>query len=215
MYTMPIAQDAHIALESFTLAGKRHASIRHSVTSARRASMTVIPYSTSRRAELEAISADWLSHKRGGELGFTLGRFDPELIARCHCRIAIDTDDRAVGFVTWRPYDDGHGRVLDMMRRRHDAPNPTMDLLIAESLTEFAASGGVTASLGAVPRSFGHWSERIYPTETLRRYKNKFVPDWKPLHLVVPSHRALPGGFRALANAYCPGALLRAARRNA
>ena len=38
------------------------------------------------------------------------------------CRVALDTANRVVGFVTWRSFDDGHGRVLDLMRRLPDAP---------------------------------------------------------------------------------------------
>ncbi len=215
MYSLPIADDARIGLASFSLAGKRMASIRHSVTSARRAGLEVVPYSPAVAAGVERVSAEWLAQKRGGELGFTLGKFDPVAVANVECRVAVDGTGRVAGFITWRRYDDGHARVLDIMRRAGDAPNPTMDLLLGESLLEFAAAGIEVASLGAVPRSHGRTSERIYPTISLRKYKEKFAPTWVPLSLIAPSRSRLPGALCAVANAYCPGGLGRAVTRNA
>src|SRR3954451_3633091 len=43
MHLRPIADDAVVELAEFSLAGKKRASIRHSVTSARRAGLTVEP----------------------------------------------------------------------------------------------------------------------------------------------------------------------------
>lgn len=210
-----IADDACIDLSSFSLAGKRMANLRHSVSSARRAGLRVVPYSPTLAEGLGRISREWLATKRGGELGFTLGRFDPEAMTTVACRVCVDADERVVGFVTWRPFADGASRVLDLMRRANDAPNPTMDLLIADSLAEFAATGIETASLAAVPVSRGRLAERVYPTESLRRYKEKFAPSWRSLWLATPSMLSTPRALAAVAAAYCPGGLVRALRRNA
>jgi lysylphosphatidylglycerol synthetase-like protein (DUF2156 family) len=214
MHATPIADDALVALPDFSLAGKRRAGIRHSVSSAARAGLRVVPYTPDRYAELARVSEGWLRTKRGGELGFTLGTFDAAHLRRTECRVAVDADDAVVGFVTWRRFDDGRGRVLDLMRRTADAPNPTMDLLVATSLIEYAASGVAVASLGSVPRSHGAVGEHFYAAGSLRRYKDKFAPAWMPMWLVVPSARRFPSALRALATAYCPHGLLRAIRRN-
>jgi phosphatidylglycerol lysyltransferase len=215
LHTTRVADEAVVDLRAFTLDGKRMASIRHSVTSARRAELRVVPYAPEHRLPLARISDDWLATKRGGEMGFTLGRFDPDALTRVDCRVCVDADERPVGFVTWRPFAAGRSRVLDLMRRASDAPNPTMDLLIADGLLEFAAAGCDTASLSAVPLSHGRVAERLYPTSSLRRYKDKFAPTWEPLWLVVPSARALPRALGAVARAFCPDGPLRAMRRNA
>ncbi len=204
-----------IDLAAFSLSGKRMASIRHSVTSARRAGLRIVPWTDEVADGVSAVSAVWLRTKRGGEMGFTLGRFDPACSRVVECRVAVDGTGAVVGFVTWRCFDDGHGRVLDIMRRTSTSPNPTMDLLVGQSLLDYAAAGIETASLGAVPLGHGALAERLYPTASLRRYKEKFAPTWEPLWLVAPSRRRLPGAVRAVAIAYCPGGLLRAMRRNA
>jgi phosphatidylglycerol lysyltransferase len=210
-----IAEDARIDLGNFSLAGKRMANVRHSVASARRSGLRVVPFSADLTEGLARISTEWLGTKRGGEMGFTLGRFDPDRVAEVDCRVCLDADDRPVGFVTWRPFADGTGRVLDLMRRAGDAPNPTMDLLIADGLLEFAISGVETASLSAVPLSRGRLAERVYPTVTLRRYKEKFGPTWEPMWLVAPSAFSTLSALAAAARAFCSDGLIRAARANA
>jgi phosphatidylglycerol lysyltransferase len=214
LVSRPVAEDAVIELKDFSLAGKRRANIRHSVTSARRAGLRVVPWSADLEDQAAAVSGAWLSGKRGGEMGFTLGRFDAAAMASCETRVVLDEGGLVVALATWHTYDDGRGRVLDLMRRAPDAPNPSMDLLIAESLLEFSAAGVERASLGAVPLSRGSFAERIYPTRSLRRYKDKFAPTWEMHHLVGPSRMLLPAAFMALGRAYCPGGLVRGLRRN-
>jgi phosphatidylglycerol lysyltransferase len=214
MVAIEIAHDTRIELADFSLAGKRRANIRHSVSSARRAGLRMVPWSAEVASGVGAVSAAWLSTKRGGEMGFTLGRFSTDTLDASTCRVALDAEGRVVGFVTWRSFDDGRGRVLDLMRRVPDAPNPTIDFLIAESLLEFAGAGVEIASLAAVPVARGRLAEHVYPTATLRRYKEKFAPTWQPLYLIAPSRPRLVGALRAIASAYCPGGLRRAIRRN-
>ncbi|HEX4540823.1 MAG TPA: DUF2156 domain-containing protein [Acidimicrobiales bacterium] len=207
MYAMPIAEDAVIDLTSFSLKGKRMANIRHSVSAAKRAGLTVAPWSPELAEGVAEVSKAWLGTKHGGEMGFTLGRFDPEEISSTDCRVAVNSSGKAVGFVTWHHHDGGRGRVLDIMRRSPDAPNPTIDLLIAESLLGFAEAGLREGSLACVPLSRGKMAERLYPTASLRRYKDKFNPAWEPRWLVVPTRRQLPGGLAAVARSYVPGGL--------
>ena len=214
-YTLRIADDPGVDLAEFSLDGPRMSSLRHSINSARRSGLRVVPWSNALEPEVTRVSEDWLRTKRGGEMGFTLGRFDlvdPESV---DCRAAVDSRGNVVGFTTWRRYQNGRGRVLDIMRRSRGAPNPTMDLLIGESLLEFAAAGVRHASLGPVPLSHGPLGERVYPTVSLRRYKEKFAPTWQPLWLVSPSRLLLPAALRAIAHAYCPDGMVNAVRRNA
>jgi phosphatidylglycerol lysyltransferase len=214
MHCEPSAEDAIIHLDRFSMAGSRRASIRHSVASARRAGLVVESYGPQHAAGCAAVSQAWLATKRGGEMGFTLGRFDSVGASADDCRVAVDGDGRVVAFVTWHRFNDDRARVLDLMRRHPDAPNPAMDLLIGDSLAKFAAEGVELASLGSVPLSHGKLAERIYPTRSLRRFKDKFAPDWQPRYLAVPSRAWAPTAIVAVARAYSTGGLCRALRRN-
>ena len=215
MHCTPIAEDPIVVLDEFDLAGKRRASIRHSVAAAIRAGLIVKPYTAQLANGVGTVSAAWLRTKRGGEMGFTLGRWDPDDVASVDSWVALDADERVVGFVTWRRFDDGGARVLDLMRRHPDAPNPTMDFLIAESLAAFASTDVRRASLGSVPLSHGHLAERVYATRSLRRFKDKFAPEWRTHHLVAPSSWASAAAGLAVCRAYSPEGLLKALHRNA
>jgi phosphatidylglycerol lysyltransferase len=215
MHRIAVAEEPLINLDTFTLAGKAMASVRHSVAAARRGGLTVAAWSPSLGQGMAEVSAAWLATKRGGEMGFTLGAFDPRTMHNTNAQVAVDGDGRVVGFVTWHSYDRGQARVLDLMRRLPDAPNPTMDLLIASSLETFASTGVKQVSLAAVPFSQGPLAERVYPSMSLRRYKQKFGPQWATRWLVVPRRRDLPWALRAVARAYCPRGLRSAFRRNA
>jgi phosphatidylglycerol lysyltransferase len=208
------ADDPLIDLTTFSLAGKRLASIRHSVASARRGALTVEPFSTVHAKGCATVSASWLATKRGGELGFTLGRFDPAANSEADRRVVVDRHGDVVAFVTWHRFDGGRARVLDLMRRSPDAPNPAMDLAIADSLIGFAESGVDYASLGCVPVSHGRIAERIYATRPLHRYKHKFDPVWQPRYLAAPRHASEARVMLAIARAYCPAGVWAALRRN-
>jgi phosphatidylglycerol lysyltransferase len=214
LHVVPIAEDPILELADLTWCGSRRASIRHSIATARRMGLTVLPYQSDVEQAALDVSACWLATKRGGEMSFTLGGMELACRPQTDCRIAVDGDGRVVGVATWHHFDDGRARVLDVMRRLPDAPNPTMDLLVAASLEEFAAAGVVRVSLGSVPLSHGSIAEHLYPTVSLRRFKDKFAPRWEPRFLVAPSRRRLPAALLALGRAYCPDGPARAFRRN-
>lgn len=214
MHVTPVANDARVSLDDFTLTGKRMSKVRHAITSAERSGLRIEPYRHDLAEHVTSVSDAWLTTKHGGELQLTLGRLDTERLDSSMCRVAIDESDCVVGFVTWRVYAGGRARVLDLMRRRPDAPNPTMDALIGRCLTEFRDMGLEEASLNAVPLPQGPIAESLYPTASLRSYKHKFNPHWVPQWMATPSGtRRFPASL-AVARAYCPDGVTRALLAN-
>lgn len=213
-----IADEAIIDLPAFSLAGSRRANLRHSTTSARRAGLTVLPYEEWQAPQLVQISDEWLRTKRGGELGFTLSRHrDVAEQLADHATdvwVSVDSGGTVQAWCTWRHYLGGTGRVVDIMRRRINAPNPAMDALLATVLETYRDAGLAEASLASVPQDHGAMADRIYPSRSLRAYKQKFDPRWEPRWLAVPSAWHRPFALAAVGSAYCPGGLRRAARRN-
>lgn len=218
MHVAETADEAILDLPLFSLSGSRRANLRHSTTSARRSGLRVMRYEDAYSAQIADISEQWLRTKRGGELGFTLSRHQDvaQQLAdgMADLWISVDRDDIVQAWCTWRPYLDGSGRVLDVMRRRVDAPNPATDALLATVLENYRDAGLLQASLASVPRSHGELGERIFPARSLRAYKNKFDPTWSTRWLAIPSRRQELPAFAAIATAYCPGGLRRAAFRN-
>jgi lysylphosphatidylglycerol synthetase-like protein (DUF2156 family) len=216
-----IAEDSLLDLPGLSPSGKARAKVRHAVSRAERGGVSVERYSPDRRAperdeELHAISEAWLAGKTGPEMGFTLGRFDPDRLHEQLTYIAL-VDDEAVAFVTWLPYLDGRGAVLDLMRRGPDAPPGTMEALIWRGAEHLASEGFTEAGLGGVPlasttaregsieRTFGFLYENagsVYDARGLFAFKMKFAPRVEPLYLLYPSAADLPRIGVAVARVY-------------
>ncbi len=218
MAVQPIADEAIVDLVNFSLAGAPRAGVRHAVASARRAGLAVVPYASWLDDGIAEVSRAWLATKRGGEFGFTLSRHRdvPAQVATgtTDLQAVVDGEGVVQGWCTWRHYRAGGARVLDIMRRRPGAPNPAMDFLIASALESYRDDGVATASLASVPRGHGGVAERIYPTRTLRAYKQKFAPLWEQRWLAVPAGWQEPFALAAVARAYCPEGMRRAVRHN-
>ncbi len=236
--SIQIGVEATLAVASFSTAGKRRSNIRHSVSRARREQVEVLAYehtarSARRTAQLAEVSAQWLRTKGGPELGFTLGRFDPDRLDDQEVYVAVRAlgtpEEEVVAFVTWLPFADGDHAVLDLMRRAPDCPPGVMELLIVDSLAHFATRGRSGASLGGVPLArdpaaaqpapddraqrmlgwlYDHGGE-VYDARGLFRFKDKFDPQWEPMWLAYPSRASLPKIAVAAARAFLPPHVVR------
>ena len=213
-----LADEAVVDLAAFSLAGSARANLRHSVTSARRAGLTIAAYEPCFAEQIAEVSREWLRTKRGGELGFTLSRLEDVAgqlgDGATDAWVLLDAGGAVQAWCTWRHYLGRRARVIDVMRRRLDAPNPSMDLLLAGTIEHYRDEGVQFASLASVPREHGNAAERIYPTRSLRAYKQKFNPSWEPRYLAVPRKWRRPFALAAIGTAYCPGGMGRALRRN-
>jgi lysylphosphatidylglycerol synthetase-like protein (DUF2156 family) len=231
-----VAEEAVIDPATFQLAGKAMQEVRTSVNRADRLGLRAewlagdrIP--RRRMDQLIVLSDEWMEGRDLPELGFTLGGLDELDDPAVEVGIVLDADDRVLAVTSWLPVmRDGAvvGRTLDVMRRRRDAPNGTMEFLIADAVARareagldlvslsgspLARSGSTSqGSLDRVLASLGGALEPVYGFRSLLRFKAKFRPTLQPLHLVVRDPLTLPTVGVAIARAYLPGAGLREAR---
>lgn len=153
--------------------------------------------------ELRAISDAWLGGKATREKGFSLGRFTPEYLR--YFRVAVVRHQgRAVAFVNLLETASRELASLDLMRVVPDAPKMTMEFLMLGLILHYKEHGYARFSLGMVPLSglqprrgaplaqrlgalVFHRGEQFYNFQGLRRFKDKFQPDWEPRYLAVPA----------------------------
>ena len=154
-------------------------------------------------AELQAISDAWLQGKNVREKGFSLGRFSPEYLA--HFRVVVVRfEGRAVAFANLLECETRAVASLDLMRVLPDAPKSTMEFLMLGLIQQFQSEGYARFSLGMVPLAglqtrkgaplplrlgalvFDR-GENFYNFQGLRRFKDKFLPQWEPRYLAVPA----------------------------
>jgi phosphatidylglycerol lysyltransferase len=185
--------------------------------------------------QLRAISTEWLRSRVGSEKGFCMGRFDPEHLARSWVSVAWHPGERrAAAFLTWNQVPARDGWALDLMRRRREAPNGTMEFLIAKSVEAARDRGDdmLSLSLSALAKVdpdegrpkpatpapaegadrlrvflMDHLS-RFYDFQGLFHWKKKFSPEFEDRYLVYGEPLSLPRVVLALARAQSPGGLL-------
>ena len=227
--SLKMAEEAIVDLGSFSLAGGKRAALRSMVHKATRMGLAVRRYDRAAATEpaideqLEEISEEWLAEKRLGEMGFSLGRFSLESLDEAFVFLCLD-GDRVIAFTTWRPYRGGRAALLDLMRKRKDAPSGTMDLLVARSLEELRAAGLEEASLanaplanvgeprGGLEKGVALLFENLnafYGYKNLFQFKKKFAPRWEGRYLVYPRGVELPRVAYALTGVHGAGGLRR------
>ncbi len=183
--------------------------------------------------QLRQVSNEWLASRRTEERGFSMGRFDPQRLAREWVAVAWDpSSGRAVAFVTWVPIWARRGWALDLMRRRDEAPPGVMEFLIAKSVDMAKERGDALLSLSLSALAMVDGSEgktagepaldkaperaraflmqhlaRFYEFEGLFRWKEKFGPAFEDRYLVYPDPLALPQVALALVRAQSAGGI--------
>lgn len=202
---LKLGEEAVVLLDTFTLQGTHHKTLRQSYHRARRDGLSFAVLD--RQAvqthldDLAGISNAWLSLKSTREKGFSLGRFDPEYLRRFEIAIAF-SKGKPVAFANLLTTDTKCEASIDLMRHRPEAPSNTMPFLLVELLLHFKSLGYRRFALGMAPLSglethplaplwhrFGHLiynrGERFYNFRGLREFKDKFDPVWEPRYLAT------------------------------
>jgi phosphatidylglycerol lysyltransferase len=209
-----LGEEARVPLDDFSLSGAARAELRHAHRRALREGATfelvarnsvgpILP-------ELRAVSDAWLREKNTAEKRFSLGFFDEHYIA--HFDIGVVRRDGAiVAFANiWRG-----GRIelsVDLMRYNEAAPKGVVDFLLVECMLWGRAQAFKWFNLGMAPlagleehalapawhklgRMVQRYGETFYNFEGLRKFKEKFDPEWRPRYLAAPDGLAMAGAL--------------------
>lgn len=213
LQTMKIGEEALVALPEFTLKGGAMQNVRTTMRHAEKAGVTV-RFFTGRiddptlAAEVTAISRAWLAAKGGGEMGFSMGRWDDAYLPDRQIAVACDAEGHARAFTTFVPIYGRQGWALDLMRRGSATPAGAMELLLVSAIERFRAEGAQVLSLGLAPlaNSTGEPTTNIgqlcstlshrfgsnKQAASLHNFKRKFAPTWEARYIVYPGTLALP-----------------------
>ncbi|WP_084418209.1 phosphatidylglycerol lysyltransferase domain-containing protein [Henriciella litoralis] len=201
-----VGETAIINLEDFTLEGSDRARLRQAVNKLKREDNRfemLPPGAFDEHAEVyKSVSDAWLARHSGAEKAFTLGKFDEDYLRRFSLA-TIWKGDQLMAFANVWESGDRKTLMIDLMRHHPDAPSPVMDALFAELALWGRAAGFKRLDLGMAPLAglatqreadvlsrlgafvYSH-GENVYGFEGLRRYKEKFHPDWEPVYLAAP-----------------------------
>lgn len=205
---------ATIRLDEFTLAGKRWEDLRQAVNRSIKERLTFElvepPFDTVLMSELERVSDAWLADKGAHEKSFSLGHFDADYFAWSPLAL-VRRDGELLAFANvLPPYGPNGTASVDLMRHVDGAPRGTMDFLFAKVMQWAKDQGHASFSLGMAPLSavgdnpYARVNERLaalafqyggrfYNYQGLRRYKEKFGPEWTGSYLAYPRGLWVPG----------------------
>ncbi|MFI8578521.1 bifunctional lysylphosphatidylglycerol flippase/synthetase MprF [Ectopseudomonas khazarica] len=204
---LKLGEEALVDLHTFDLAsnGKEMKALRYTWNRGQRDGLSLELHAPGAAPldALQGISAAWLAGKQVREKGFSLGRFSPEYLA--HFRVAVVRfEGRAVAFANLLECQTRAVASLDLMRVLPDAPKSTMEFLMLGLIQQFQGEGYARFSLSMVPLAglqtrkgaplplrlgalvFDR-GESFYNFQGLRRFKDKFLPQWEPRYLAVPA----------------------------
>jgi phosphatidylglycerol lysyltransferase len=159
-------------------------------------------------SELHAVSDAWLEARDTREKSFSLGRFEPNYVARTPVAV-VRRHGHIVAFANLWPAAVGTELSVDLMRYNPDAPSGAMDYLFTRLMLWGREQGYAWFNLGMTPftgferhelaplwNRFGdllfRYGENFYNFRGLRQYKEKFDPTWEPRYLACAGGHALP-----------------------
>jgi phosphatidylglycerol lysyltransferase len=155
-----IGEDPILWANRFTLEGSAVGELRRAVRKLGRQGLEARvyfpdqnPFDASPDADLmleqmREISAHWLASKHGGEKGFCMGRFDPGTLREHLLAVAWSpAAQRVESFCTFVPIPARRGWMIDLMRRRRDAPTGATEFLVVKTMDRVREHGDALVSL--------------------------------------------------------------------
>jgi len=217
---LKLGEEAVVRLDTFTPAdagrrGLRRA--RHQATNAGAAFEVVEPASVpALLPELRAVSDDWLARRgAGAERGFAAGRFEPAYLSSFPIAV-VRMEGRAVAFANLWLGAEGAEAAVDLVRLSRAAPPRSLEFLLVEAMLWARARRYRHFSLGMAPlaeaqtQALGEQWERLGTLafrlgehlpdpRRLRRFLERFGPEWRQRYLVVPPAAPVPRVLDAVA----------------
>ncbi|MDR3437251.1 bifunctional lysylphosphatidylglycerol flippase/synthetase MprF [Telmatospirillum sp.] len=207
-----LGEEARVHLDGFSLQGPTRSELRYGYKRAQKdgATFEVIPADAVPAVldDLRAVSDEWLEKRHTREKGFSLGTFDPAYLGNFPCAL-VRRQDKIVAFANLWLSGDEEEIAIDLMRHTQDSGYGVMDYLFIEAMLWGQAQGYHWFSFGIAPLSgmrdnalaplwnrvgaflYRH-GEDLYNFQGLRRYKEKFLPEWEPRFMASPGGLALP-----------------------
>ncbi len=192
-----------LKLDGYTFAGTRKVNLRNKIKRARSLGLRVLevgrelPSDEATFARLRAISGAWLKEKNKKELDFMIGELGSPGQPDRRVFAVASADEQLIGFITYVPaYGGRPGWLHDLTRRLPDAPVGCMELCNQVAMERLTSEGAQWLHFGFTPflvdgdegpgssrflswmlRKLGQYGGAIYPAQSQREYKRKWIPD--------------------------------------
>jgi phosphatidylglycerol lysyltransferase len=203
-----LGEEATVDLTRFDLKGNKAKSWRHAINAVERqgATFAIVEGAAlaSRLPELRRVSDTWLADRGVTEKGFSIGRFDETYLRRFPCALVLDASGAVAAFANVLDGPRGEDLTVDLMRHvdaeSEHGVSGSMDYLFLMLMLYGKQRGFTRFNLGMAPLAavgelrwarpierlahrFLRFGEAWYNYQGLRRFKEKFDPDWEPRYM--------------------------------
>lgn len=189
--TLAVSEEAWIDPRTFSIDGPQLRQLRRKLRQAVTAGVVSEFAVNLPLNEMTEVAEEW-AFRSGGERGFSMGRFDPDYLARQRVYLAW-RDDRLLAFVSFHTCEDEW--TLDLVRGRDGLPHGTIHALVVRAIEDATIMGIPRVSLAATPLANPPGLlKRIARSREgmgLRQFKLSFAPRTERLYLAAPSRRLL------------------------
>ena len=220
MKVAKIGEEAVVDVRNWTIDGPEHKSLRSAIRRIERAGYDAVeleqPLDDATLVELRRVSDAWMGDGRHRERTFTVGQFGADYLRTTRV-IAVRHRETAqvAAFANLVDTYRSTAGNFDLMRRDPDAPNGVMEYLFVALIERFRQEGYEGMTLGLAPmanitgdatrdramRLAYERGERLFNYQGLRRFKDKWSPNWEPRYVGYRSEADLPRVALAIARA--------------
>ncbi|OQY41939.1 MAG: hypothetical protein B6227_03740 [Fusobacteriia bacterium 4572_74] len=204
-----IGEEAVVDISSFSLEGSKNKKLRYTNNKLSKEGLKfeIIYDLESVLNQLKDISDEWLNTKKTREKGFSLGLFDKDYLKNFPIAI-LYYNDEIIAFSNVLLTKDKKEISIDLMRYSNKAPSNTMEFLFIQIILWAQEEGYKRFSLGMAPLSgietsmyANFWnryagyiyenSDTYYNFEGLKKFKNKFFPEWNSKYIAYSGNFSL------------------------
>jgi len=212
-HSLQIGVEAIVDLRTFTLKGKANQNLRTAINRLTKAGHKINFYDPPLPDELlrqiKVVSDEWLKLVSGSEKRFSVGWFYDDYVRQTRVAAVQTSEGQISAFANLVSGYQANRVAVDLMRRRTEVENGTIEFLFASMLQHFQQLGydgfnlGLSALSGVGETQKSPRLERVlhylyqhlnqfYNFKGLHSFKEKFNPSWEPRYLVYPRLTALP-----------------------
>ena len=205
-----LGEEAIIDLTTFTTSGKKRRGFRATLNKFDDLNINfeIIepPFTQDFFDELKFVSDKWLDGR--SEMHFSVGQFTQTYLSKAPIGVMRDHSGKMIAFCSLMPTYSNNAISVDLIRWLPELDLPLMDGLYLHMLLWSKEKGYKAFNMGMATLSnvgqlhYSYLRERmagrvfehfngLYRFQGLRRYKEKYSPNWEPRFLVYQKHYSL------------------------
>ncbi|WP_316829235.1 phosphatidylglycerol lysyltransferase domain-containing protein [Pedobacter aquatilis] len=200
--SIPIGEEAVLDLTKFTIDGGKMKTTRSAINRLTGEGYAFKVYKGQQKEgllqKLQTVSDNWLRDLDQKEVAFTQGIFDKSILKNQTILTIEDEEEKVYAFLNLVPdYAPGEA-TYDLIRKETDAPNGVLDMLLAKTFLYLKDEGFTSVNMGLAPLSgidgvnvtqktikYAYDNLKAFAQfKGLRKYKEKFYPEWNKKYLI-------------------------------